>query len=79
MRAPYISFPRGWGKRGLLGCVGVYGRGYCTVDGNHFGACSCSSLLVEIERDGASFDWWDISCPVAIMADDDATVDGYEV
>lgn len=52
MRAPYISFPRGWGKRGLLGCVGVYGKGYCTVDRNNLGACPCSSLV------GWARVWW---------------------
>lgn len=30
--------------------------------------------LFEIKHDGASFDSWDISCPMAIIADDDATV-----
>lgn len=32
-------------------------------------------LLVEIEHDGVSLDWWDISCPVAIITDNDTTVD----
>lgn len=35
--------------------------------------------LFEIKHDGPSSDLWDISCPMVIIADDDAIVDDYEV
>lgn len=49
------------------------------MDSNNLGACSYSSQPVDIELDGAFFDWGDISCPLAIAADDEATIDDYVV
>lgn len=49
------------------------------MDSNNLGACSYSSQPLDIEHDGAFFDCWDIHCPLAIVADDEATVDSYEV
>lgn len=56
-----------------MGCVGVHGRGYCTVDCNNLGAYPHRGVG-ETNHDETCFDWWAIICPGVIIADDEATM-----